>query len=52
MVPCIFFSLKTVGILHVVNSVDPDEMPRYTAFHLGLHCFPRYPFSGFQYNKG
>ena len=20
------------------NSVDPDEMPHYVAFHLGLHC--------------
>ena len=20
------------------NSADPDEMPHYAAFHLGLHC--------------
>ena len=20
------------------NSVDPEEMPHYAAFHLGLHC--------------
>ena len=23
-----------------VNSADPDEMPPYAAFHLGLHCLP------------
>ena len=28
------------------NSEDPDEMPHYAAFHLGLHCLPRYPFRG------
>ena len=33
---CIFFLLA--------NSVDPDEMPHYVAFHLGLHCLPRYAF--------
>ena len=32
----IFFSLKIVFVL--ANSVDPDEMPHYAAFHLGLHC--------------
>ena len=26
------------------NSEDPDEMPHFVAFHLGLHCFPKYPF--------
>ena len=25
------------------KSVDPDEMPYFAAFHLGLHCFPKYP---------
>ena len=24
------------------NSVDPDEVPRFTAFHLGLHCLSKY----------
>ena len=22
----------------LANSADPDEMPPYAAFHLGLHC--------------
>ena len=26
-----------------MNSVDPDEMPLYVAFHLGLHCLQKYP---------
>ena len=25
----------------IVNSVDSDEMPQYTAFHLGLHCLSK-----------
>ena len=30
------------------NSADPDEMPHYAAFHLDLHCLPKYPcFSDF-----
>ena len=46
---CIFFlgalrvkSLKIV--LTSAKSVDPDEMQQYAAFHLGLHCFPKYLF--------
>ena len=27
------------------NSEDPDEMPSYMAFHLSLHCLPKYPFN-------
>ena len=23
------------------NREDPDEMPHYTAFQLGLHCLPK-----------
>ena len=37
-----FFSLKIAFVL--ANSVDPDEMSHYTAFHLGLHCLPKYMF--------
>ena len=33
-----FLSLKIIFILHVANSADPCEMPRYAPFHLGLHC--------------
>ena len=29
------------------NSVDPDEMKHYAAFHLGLHCLQMYSFRGF-----
>ena len=25
----------------LANSVDPDEMQHYAAFHLGLHCCQR-----------
>ena len=28
----------------VTNSVGPDEMPHYVAFHLGLHCWSEFPF--------
>ena len=35
-------SLKIVFVL--ANSVDPDEMPHYATFHLGLHCLPKYSF--------
>ena len=29
-------------ILNIANSADPDEMPPYAAFHLGLHCLYQY----------
>ena len=38
----VFFSLKIVFVL--ANSVDPDEMLDYAAFHLGLHCLSKYAF--------
>ena len=38
----VFMSLEIVFIL--ANRADPDEMPLYAAFHLGLHCLPKYPF--------
>ena len=34
----LFLSLTIVFVL--ANSVDPDEMLQYAAFHLGLHCLP------------
>ena len=34
------------------NSVDPDKMPLYAAFHLGLHCLQKYSFRGFPEYKG
>ena len=46
----IFPSLKVVFIL--VNSADPDEMPPHVAFHLGLHCLPKYLFIYMQNKNG
>ena len=37
-------SLKSV--LNSSNSVDPDKMQCLVAFHLGLHCLPKYKFKG------
>ena len=45
----IFLSPKTVSIL--VYNEDLDEMPHYAAFHLGLHCLPKYLFIGIQNEK-
>ena len=42
----VFLSLKVILIL--ANDANPDEMKHYAAFHLGLHCLPKYPFMGFQ----
>ena len=36
----IFLSLKIDFVL--ANSTDPDEMPHYSAFHLGLQCLPKF----------
>ena len=33
--------------LPLKNSVDPGEMQPYAAFHLGLHCLPKYSFRVF-----
>ena len=41
----VFLSLKIV--LTTAKSVDTDEMPHFVAFHLGLHCLPKYLFRGF-----
>ena len=32
-----FFKFCGQSLLTLKNSVDPDEMPHYVAFHLGLH---------------
>ena len=37
-------SLKAT--LLFTNSVYPDEIQHYAAFHLGLPCVPMYPFRG------
>ena len=46
----VFTSLKVVLVL--ANGADPDEMQHCAAFHLGLHCLPKYLFRCFQYTKG
>ena len=32
-------------IFSLANSVDTDEMPHGVAFHLSLHCLPKYAFT-------
>ena len=44
------FSLK-VGFVSA-NSVNPDVLPPYVAFHLGLHCLPEYLSTVIQNEKG
>ena len=39
-------SLKIVFIL--ANSENPDKMPTYVTFHLGIHCLPKYLFTCIQ----
>ena len=34
---------------YINKHVDPDEMPHYAAFHLGLPCLLKYLFRGLQY---
>ena len=41
----LYLSLDSVFILY-------DEMAPYAAFHLGLHCLPKYLFSGIQNENG
>ena len=36
------FSLKILFVL--AYTTDPDEISHYAAFHLGLHCLPKYRF--------
>ena len=39
-------------VIILANSACPDDMQRFAAFHLGLHCLPKYTFRGFQFTKG
>ena len=46
-----FFPRRLIFVC--ANSVDPDEMPHYVAFHLGLRCLPKYLFRvTFPFTKG
>ena len=42
----VIFCLKIFFIF--ANSVEPDEMQHFAAFHLGLHCLQKYSFRGIQ----
>ena len=46
----VLLSLKIVFTF--LNSADTDEMPPYAAFHLGLHCLPKYLLTGIKNEKG
>ena len=35
----------------LANSADPDKMLLIVAFHLGIHCLPKYLFVGIQNKK-
>ena len=49
MITCYNFQIKIVFIFlkivfSLANGVDSDEMQHDVAFHLGLHCLPKYAF--------
>ena len=46
----VLHSLKIFSVLQ--NCVDPDETSHRAAFHLGLHCLPKYAFRRYWYTKG
>ena len=37
--------------LIIANCADPDEMLHYAAFHLDLHCLPKYLFNSIKNEK-
>ena len=45
-------SFVSKGLISLANSANPDEMPHNVAFHLGLHCLPKYPLWGLWSSKG
>ena len=47
----VLMSLKRIVFI-IAISTDPDEMPPYAAFHLGINCLPMYLFTGIQNEKG
>ena len=46
------YCIWCLKIFFNLNSVDPDEMPHYVAFHLGPHLFVKVPISGLPVLKG
>ena len=45
-------SLSHRGLKCILLVPNPAEMQYYAAFHLVVHCLPKYPFRGFKYKKG
>ena len=45
----VLFCLKI--FFNFTNSVDPDDMQHYSAFHLGLNCLQKYSFRDFSNTK-
>ena len=48
----VLLNLLTESVLCLVKSKDPDEMPPWAAFRLGLYSLPKYLFTGIQNEKG
>ena len=46
----VYMTLKIIFI--IANSSDSDETRPYAAFHLSLHCFPKYLFTDILNEKG
>ena len=44
--------IDTILKYGIVHFADPGEMLPYAAFHLGLHCLPKYMFTSIQNEKG
>ena len=49
-VESLFLSLEIV--ISSAKSADPDEMPHYSGYHLGLHCLSKNLFTSIQNEKG
>ena len=39
----VFLSLM-IDFVFIANNANLDKMPQSVAFHLGLHCLPKYAF--------
>ena len=39
-------------VLTLAKGASTDETQHYAAFHLGLHCLPKYQFGVFLYTNG
>ena len=46
------FCHKDFFFIFFANSANPDEISYSVAFHLGLHCLPKYLFVGILNEKG